>query len=378
MMTDTKQMSNDAGANEARLAAAASVAATDTQSSFRALLSYALRTRQAAMTVIAVLLFFYFATFANNFATAGNLLDIARATAFIGIVAVAWTFLLISGEIDLSVGSAYGLGTVIMAWLIQSQAFDPWLAAGVTLLFGAAVGFVNGTITVYIGVRAFVVTLGMLSILRGAAFAISGSFPISYPRGIESSLFPLGGGSLYGIPAQAIWLLAVLIIGAVVLARTKFGYWVYATGGNEAAARGMGIPTKLVRLSTFVLVGVSCGLIAVLQGAWLQTSSPTTGTSFELQVIGAVLVGGAALNGGDGNIYGTLVGAAILGMVANGIVLLGYPPDASLLASGAIIVAAGITDVLLRRFGSRGGRRHFFGWRTSPRKTTDRSKVGSR
>ncbi|MEM7445725.1 MAG: hypothetical protein AAF414_20560 [Pseudomonadota bacterium] len=133
-------------------------------------------TRQTAMTIVALILVAYFAVEANNFLSTGNIIDILRATASIGIVSVAWTYLLITGELDLSVGSAYGLGTIIMAWLVGSAGMDPWTAAGLTLLYGAAVGFVNGTITVYIGVRAFVVTLGMLSLLRGASSAISGNF----------------------------------------------------------------------------------------------------------------------------------------------------------------------------------------------------------
>jgi ribose transport system permease protein len=115
----------------------------------------------------------------------------------------------------------------------------------------------------------------------------------------------------------------------------------------------MGIPTKRIKLITFVIVGFSCALIAVLQGAWIRSASPGTGTGFELQVIGAVLIGGASLAGGEGNIYGTLIGAMILGMVTNGLVLFGLPPASSLLASGAIIIIAGTIDVLIRRAGGR-------------------------
>ena len=113
---------------------------------------------------------------------------------------MTWTYLLIAGELDLSVGSIYGFGTIIMAWLIASGGLDPWIAAGLTLLFGASVGAINGVITVYVGVRAFVVTLGMLSALRGAAHYMSGSFPISFARGAESSLYPLGDSNPLGIP----------------------------------------------------------------------------------------------------------------------------------------------------------------------------------
>jgi ribose/xylose/arabinose/galactoside ABC-type transport system permease subunit len=170
---------------------------------------------------------------------------------------------------------------------------------------------------------------------------------------MQSTLFAVGGGNIGVVPVQVVWFLAVFVIGALVLSSTKFGYWVYATGGNEAAAREMGIPTKRIKLITFILVGFACALIAILQGAWLKSASPSTGIGFELQVIGAVLIGGASLSGGDGNIWGTVVGAIILGMVAHGLVLFGFPPASGLLAAGAIIVIAGIIDVLLRKAGTR-------------------------
>jgi ribose transport system permease protein len=338
---------------EARLAQAAATAAADAPSDRFVALRELLLTRQAAMTVVAIGLFAWFSLTANNFFAWANVLDIMRATSFIGIVAVAWTYLLIVGELDLSVGSLYGLGTIIMSWCIGSFGLDPWAAAGLTLLFGVFIGFLNGVITVYVGVNAFVATLGMLSLLRGFAFVISGGYPIPYPRELKSSLFPLGDGSLFGIPAPAIWLLAVMLVGGFVLARTKFGYWLYAAGGNELAAREMGIPTKRIKLIAFTLVGFSCGLIAVLNGAWIKSANTTTGSGFEFQVIGAVLVGGAALNGGAGNIYGTFVGAFILGIVANGLVMAGFSPATGFLATGAIIIIAGSVDVILRHYGGR-------------------------
>src|SRR5262249_20628058 len=151
------------------------------------------------------IIFLFFAIKANHFLSLSNILDIARATAFIGIVAVAWTYLLIAGELDLSVGSIYGFGTILLGWLIAGIGLNPWLAAALILAYGIVVGLVNGIITVYIGVRAFVVTLGMLSVLRGSALAVSGNFPISYPRDMQSAFFSIGGGSLWGVPAQAIW-----------------------------------------------------------------------------------------------------------------------------------------------------------------------------
>ncbi len=162
------------------------------------------------------------------------------------------------------------------------------------------------------------------------------------------------GGVIFGVSAQVVWFLIVGIAGFVALKYTTYGYHVSATGGNPVAAQEMGISTRMMKISAFVLVSVMCALVGLIQVGWLRNAAPTTGTGFELQVIGAVLIGGTAMSGGEGGVVGSIIGALILGMINVGLVLMGLPPESTAIASGAIIVAAGTTDVLIRR---RSGRR---------------------
>lgn len=308
--------------------------------------------RQLAITAVTLALFAFFAVSADNFLTLDNLLEIARQVSFIAIVAVGMTYLFIAGELDLSVGSHYGFASIVMAWLVAEQSLDPWLACAVIIGLGAAIGLLNGAVTTIIGVPSFIVTLGMLSVLKGGSLVISGGFPISWPRDLESSFFAAANGSVGQVPAQVIWMAAALVVGGIVLRATVFGYHVYATGGSQEATRKTGINTRRVKILCFVLTGALCGLVGALQGGWLRTASPSTGTGFELVVIGAVIIGGTALFGGEGSIYGTFLGAAILGVLTNGLVLLGVDGNLAITATGLIIIVAAMLDVTLRRSGS--------------------------
>jgi ribose/xylose/arabinose/galactoside ABC-type transport system permease subunit len=189
----------------------------------------------------------------------------------------------------------------------------------------------------------------MYSVHNGASLVLSGSFPVTFPTGLHSSFISVSGGTAFGIPAQILWMLAALVIGGSVLKFTPFGYHVYAVGGNVRAARASGIRTERVKILCFVITGGLCGLIGAIQTGWLQTASPTTGPGFELQVIGAVIIGGVAIQGGEGNVYGTFIGAAILGMLDTGIVLMGVDGNYTQLFIGFIIILAASVDVVLRR-----------------------------
>jgi ribose/xylose/arabinose/galactoside ABC-type transport system permease subunit len=243
----------------------------------------------------------------------------------------------------------YGFSSIVVAWLVTGAGLDLWTAAAITLVVGMVIGLVNGGVTAIIGVPSFIVTLGMLSALRGASLVISGAFPIPLPFRMHSSLFSIAGGTVGIIPAQVLWMVGVVIVGAAILRFTVFGYHVYATGGNQRAASQAGINTVRVKLTCFVLTGFLAALVGVLEVGWLKDASPDTGTGFELQVIGAVIIGGTALFGGEGSVFGTLVGASILAMLADGLILLGLSTDAFLIFTGLIIGGAAVLDVVLRR-----------------------------
>jgi ribose transport system permease protein len=312
-------------------------------------LSQLLRVREIGIFVAAVAIFALLALMRpNTFLTEFNLLNLVRSLALVGIVAVGMTYLFISGEIDLSVGSGLAFLSVVTANLIVRQGWD-WSVASVTVVgLGALIGLFNGIVTTVFRIPSFIVTLGMLSVLRGLALLVSGGNTIS---GIKAPAFQtLTSGAVFGlVPAQIVWLLATMVIGGWVLAKTRFGYHVYATGDNAAAAANAGINTRRVKVACFVLTGALTGLAGVIVTGWLQNGNPITGQAFELDVIAAVVIGGTNLFGGSGSILGTFLGAAIAGEIRSGLVLLGAGIETIPIAQGAVIILAVLLDVTIRR-----------------------------
>jgi ribose transport system permease protein len=313
------------------------------------------RGRELTLTVIAVLLFAFFSIAADHFFSLSNVYDMARTSTFLLIVGVALTFVFIAGEIDLSPGSLFALCAIVMGLMIVRLGLDPWLAALGTVLAGLTVGCVSGYIVTGLGVPSFIVTLGMYSLLRGAALVISAGLPLLYPKEVlQSSYFDLAAGYIGTFPVVILWGVVAVVLGAFVLKYTVFGAHVYATGGNATSAKAAGIATNRVKFACFALTGAAVGVVAGLQGALLSEANPTTGTGFELQVIAAVIIGGVSLTGGGGSVYGTVVGAAIVGMLPNGLVLMGVQANWNQLIIGLIIVGVGALEVGL----SKRRRRH--------------------
>jgi ribose transport system permease protein len=307
--------------------------------------------RQAALTLVTVALFTYFAVSAPYFLTSANLFDVARVSSFLLIVAIPMTYLLIARELDLSVGSLYGFCAVWMAIAATSIGLPLWVAAASTLLMGALIGAFNGVVSQVLGVPSIVATLGMFSLLRGLGSGVSGGVPIQYSEQAASSFVQVANGTVAGVPAQVLWGAALLVLGGFVLRFTRFGSHVYATGGNEKAAMANGISTRRVKITCFVLSGLSCGLVAALQGGWLLQGSPATGSGFELQVIAAVIIGGVAISGGAGTVYGTVLGVLIIGMLANGLVLMNVEANWNQFFVGLLIVVVATAEVAINRRG---------------------------
>ncbi|HZV74396.1 MAG TPA: ABC transporter permease [Conexibacter sp.] len=306
--------------------------------------------RQVALTVVAVGLFTYFSIAAPHFLSSANIFDMARVSAFLLIVAVPMTYLFIALQLDLSIGSVYGFCAVMMGVAASSWHANLWVAALVAVAFGIAVGTVNGFVTQVIGVPAFIATLAGFSLFRGLAIGVAGGNPISYTDASGRGFSSIANGTILGgVPDQAIWALAVCLLGGFVLRFTRFGAHIFATGGNETAAMATGIKTRRVKFALFVLSGASCGLIAALQGGWLLQGDPSTGSGFELQVIAAVIVGGVAITGGNGSIYGTLLGVSIIGMLSNGLVLLGVQANWQQFYVGLLIAIVAAAEVGLNR-----------------------------
>ena len=326
----------------------------------RSLLRSALLSRQAAMTAIAGLIFAYLALDANHFLEIQNLLQVAQEMAYVAIAAVGMTYLFICGEFDLSVGSLLSAAQVLFGWLIITHHLNPWLAALVTLAFGALVGGVNGGVSVYFGVPSMVTTLGMLSLLAGAALVVTGEFPIDMSQAPNSGLYRLVGGQIGkgtdGVPSVILWMIGICAVGGFVLRNTRFGYNVFASGGNVRAARAMGINTSRVKLRCFMLVSVLTSFVAIADVGWLRNASPIAGTNYLFTVMGAVILGGISATGGEGSVYGSVIGALILSLLVDGLVLLGVNGDYNTVVTGGIIIIAGMLTVGMRRYGSRANR----------------------
>ena len=313
------------------------------------LLSRLLATRELGILVVAALTFACFSLAAPRFFSAQNLIGILREASLLCILAVGMTYLLVAGEFDLSVGANYGFLVTALAFLIVLRGVNPWLAAGLVILLGLGVGVLNGLLVTQVKLQSFIATLGSLAVLRGAANIVSGGYPISARN--ESLLFyrVIGGRWLGRIPNLSLLMILVLLVGGFVLAKTRFGYEVYATGGDEEAARFSGINTAAVKLICFALTGGLCGLIAILLFGWIGLAPYNTGTGFELRVIAAAIVGGTGLFGGRGTIFGTFVGAMLLGMLTNGLILLGVRQFWDGVAAGTLILVVATLDLLVRR-----------------------------
>lgn len=323
-----------------------------TQSARHAFWSRLLQSRSLATTVTALLLFVAFSLASPLFLTSDNLLNMVRNITFTGIVAVGMSYLLIAGEIDLSVGSTYGFLTMVMGILVAKQGIDPWLAMPAVIVLGGLVGLVNGVIVTRIGIPSFIVTLAMLTAYRSLAIVVSNQLPINVdPTGL---FFEVTGGYIDNVfPWLILWLIAIVAGGAFILSRTKFGSDIYATGGDPEAARNNGLNVRRIKTLCFVITSALCGVVAALLIGYLHVAAPITGTGFEFRVIGAVIVGGVALRGGRGSIYGSFMGAIIIGMISSGLVLLGFSQYWGDIVTGGLIVCTGALDLYVRWAGLR-------------------------
>jgi ribose transport system permease protein len=267
----------------------------------------------------------------------GNLLAMGRQMAELTIMGVAMTFLITAQELDLSVGSIYGLCSLTMALVAQKYEVSLWLSLALVLALAAVLGLINGLITTRGRIPAFIVTLGMLYILRGIAL-IESPWPIS---GLEDpTFFAMLDGKIGSVPVQIFWMVGFVIAGTLVLRRTTFGYHVRATGSNRAAAELSGIRVRRVKILAFVLTAIASGFAGAMSFAHLGSASPLAGTGYELNVIAAVVIGGTALFGGQGTVIGTFLGAALLTIMRNGLVQLGGEGRLQDAFLGAIIIIA--------------------------------------
>jgi ribose transport system permease protein len=285
---------------------------------------------------VVIFLVFAVALYDKGFLNPNNLLNIFRQTAMIAVMAVAMTYVLSAGEIDLSVGAVAGFASVTTAMAIDAG--GPLFGVLAGLATGIAVGTFNGLLTTRIGIPSFLTTLAMMGIAKGVAMWISDTAAVPIISRHYAWLF--GGGSIGPIPILLIWMLVLGAIGHVVLRKTSFGRRVLATGGGETAARYSGIDTRSIKFRVLVISSLAAALAGMLYAGRLQSGRFQLGEGDELSVIAAAVLGGTSLFGGVGTVIGTIVGALMIGLINNGLILMGLEFSQQLIARGAIIILA--------------------------------------
>ena len=279
------------------------------------------------------------------FLTVSNLLNIAEQTSINAIVAVGMTFVILSGGIDLSVGSIVALAGVVLGTALQGGQPLP-VALVLAAAVGLACGLGNGALVSWGGLPPFIVTLGTMSIARGAALLFTEGRPVS---GFDPGFRMLATGRVAFIPAPVIATILVYAIAHFVLTRTTFGRYVYAIGGNEEATRLSGVAIRFHKTMIYGVSGLMSAIAAIILTARLNSAQPIAGINYELDAIAATVIGGTSLMGGEGTLAGTLVGALIMGVLRNGLNLLGVSSFLQQIVIGAVIVVAVLLDTILKR-----------------------------
>ncbi|MBZ9746084.1 ABC transporter permease [Mesorhizobium sp. CO1-1-7] len=316
------------------------------------------------IALIAVLVFFSIA--APNFLSAANLILMAKHVALNAFLAMGMTFVIITGGIDLSVGSIVGLCGMVAGYLVLNGIdlqigytiyFNVVEIALITLLVGIAIGAVNGLLITRLNVAPFIATLGVLYVARGFALLSSDgrTFPnlVGKPELGTTGFGFLGAGRLLGLPVS-IWILIVVALGAAYLARyTPLGRHIFAVGGNERAARISGVRVNMVKMFVYMFSGFCAAIVGLIISSELMASHPATGESFELNAIAAAVLGGTSMSGGRGTIGGTIVGAFVIGILSDGLVMMGVSSFWQMVIKGLVIIVAVVVDQAQRRLQQR-------------------------
>jgi ribose transport system permease protein len=285
---------------------------------------------------VVIFIFFSITLSDKGFLDANNLLNIVRQTAMIAIMAVGMTFVLSAGEIDLSVGSVAGLTSVTTALAISNFGLIGGIFGG--LLTGIVLGMVNGLLTTRVGIPSFLVTLAMMGISRGTAMWVSNTAAI--PILDKTYYFTFGSGNIGPVPVLLIWALIAAVIGHIVLRKTSFGRKMLATGGSETAARFTGIKTRDIKMQVLIISSLTAAFAGMLYAGRLRSGRFQLGEGDELSVIAAAVLGGTSLFGGFGSVVGSIMGALMIGLINNGLILMGLEFSQQLIARGVIILLA--------------------------------------
>ena len=282
----------------------------------------------------------------NRFLTLDNLLNQGRLTTEVGLIALPMTFIIITGGIDLSVGSIVGLCAILLGYSWKNFGFPLPLAIAFSLLVGAAAGFLNGLVITRVKVPPLIMTIATLALYRGLAEGISQARSV---RGYPEWFYFNGQENLLGVPAQLWLLLIAIVIAGIVLDRTTFGRTLYAIGNNETAARFSGLPVDRAKLIIYTLSGLMAALSAVVLVSRVTTTRSDMGIGYELDVIATVVLGGTSIFGGVGTIWGTVVGLAMIQLLKDGLALTGVKGDATIVVIGTVLILSTLVASSLQR-----------------------------
>lgn len=285
---------------------------------------------------VGIFIFFAVTLGHKGFLDSNNLLNIVRQTAPIAIMAVAMTYVLAAGEIDLSIGAVAGLASVATAMAMDIGGVPLAIFAGIAT--GLIVGVLNGIISTRIGIPTFLTTLAMMGVAKGTSMWVSGTKAV--PILSDGYNWFFGGGYIGPLPVLLFWMLIVAVIGHIVLRRSTFGRWVLATGGSETAARYSGVNTRNIKFKVLIISSTAAAIAGMLYAGRFQTGRFQLGEGDELSVIAAAVLGGTSLFGGKGTVVGSIIGALMIGLINNGLILAGLEFSQQLIARGLIIILA--------------------------------------
>ncbi|HEY8391786.1 MAG TPA: ABC transporter permease [Capillibacterium sp.] len=301
-----------------------------------------LKFRESGIILALLIMCFGLSLATPSFLTAFNLGMVIRQVSFTAIIALGQTLVLISGGIDLSVGGIAGLSAIVGTLLMTSTAMDPYLCALIAGLFGLFCGLLNGFLIAKIGLNPFIATLGTGEVFYGLILVLTKGYPV---LGLPQKFLWLGQGMIGVVPVPVIIMILTAVIVAYILKNTPFGRYVYAIGGNESAANLVGINVPRVKISVFAISGFLAALSGMLYASRMAGGQPTTGQTWVMPTVTAAIIGGTSLAGGEGTILGTMVGAILMGVLTNGIVLLNISSYWERVIIGVVVILAVIIDI---------------------------------
>ncbi|MCH6256515.1 ABC transporter permease [Puniceicoccaceae bacterium K14] len=302
--------------------------------------------KQFGIYIVLLALLVFFSIASENFLVSSNLLNVARQVSMMGIAAVGFSFVLLLGGIDLSVGSVITLVNIVAAYFMVNLGMPPFLAVIIALALSAALGFSNGWIIANINMPPIIVTLAMMIIIEGIAYLISGGLPI---YGFAKSFAVIGQGYVGPIPIPVIIMVVIMGLGGFILNKTYFGRYFYAVGGNEEAAKLSGIDVKRVKYLVYTLSGFFAGVAGIVILSRTNSGQVLSGKGFEFDVLTACVLGGVSVTGGVGKISNVLAGVLILGVLSNGLVLLDISQFVQMVIKGTVLMLAVALDCLQNR-----------------------------